>query len=353
MADLISAADMLLLTDRLASMWADILPAMGTSSSTAVAGTVRATAEAMQGNLLAIMTYAPEIDMLSQSQQVIDAANAEAVSGFMIPMISALDSHCSSRGSTVDTSITSISTFLAYYSGGAGGSKFASMVTPTFNDLYYALRGSHLGLAGVMSPGLHPTLDATAYPNGMGRRAVGGSFVDGVAVDNSLYSEVIPAIEVITNFSGGTTAVTVTISGTDDQGNAASYGPTTLAGGNNPAAALAGITITPVINAHERQVVALSSTTGIIQGSVLTIDSGTTKEEVIVVEVVAGTNVTAVFHKAHSAGATVTGNTTTAAGTASTGAGRRLRDVTTITVTVGTHAAGAVRISGIQDRAPV
>lgn len=350
MAQLITADTLLSICDNLASVWIDVYPIFGTSSGSAVTGTVRGTLAVMLATALNIDVYEPEIDLITPAHTTLGLGNTESALGFLGVMISALNAHCSNYGDTVDSTINDISTFLAYYSGGSGGSKFAKMVTPEFNTLYHASKGTYLSPSVVMSPAIQPTLVANTD---MGEITVGGSFVAGDDVDTAFYSEVVPAFEIQTNFAGGATDATATITGLDDEGNAVTYGPTTLTGGNNPVSALSGITLTAGVTTHARQTPTISSTTGIIAGSVLTINKDLVDEEVIIVESIGSGVITAVFRKAHSSGATVDGYTTTAAGVASTGAGRRLRSVTNLALGLGTHASGKVRVVGTQDRAAV
>lgn len=261
-------------------------------------------------------------------------------------LVGQLNDHCSARGSSVADSIVDLTSYLNYYNGGSGGLAFSSLMNPVFGDMYYDLFNTRLPSNGLFHPGIHPTLDAT-YTNGMGIRAVGGSFTAGSAYNSTpLYAELAPLLEVTTDFADGTGAPTFTIAGTDNTG-ATSVTWTGTGAGNNPASALS-TTITPAVNAMAIQTVAFASGTGVQVGSVLTINSGLVDEEVIVVTGVSTNDITAYFAKAHDAGAAVTGKTSIVLtpGTAN----RRLRSVSGITIGVTGHSAGAVRVIGIQDR---
>jgi hypothetical protein len=220
------------------------------------------------------------------------------------------------------------------------------MLHPVFGDLWYDIYASRLPDEGLFHPGVHPYLDATNYANGFGTRAVGGAFADGASYESTpLYSELEPMLEVIVNFSGGGAPPTFTVAGTDNTGAALNW--TATGGSNNPEAAVS-TTITPALNAMGRQTFAVASASGIVIGSTLKINAGLTDEEVIVVENVSGTDITAVCMKAHGAGAALTGFTTLALTPAT--AGRRIRDVTGITIGITAHTAGAVRVVGKQQR---
>jgi hypothetical protein len=106
----------------------------------------------------------------------------------------------------------------------------------------------------------------------------------------------------------------------------------------------------PIVG-QKRQTVLVGSTTGIVAGTVLTVDAGLPTQEVIIVEAVGTGTITAVFQLAHTAGATLTGNQSYA--TTPSVSGRRLVSVSGITLTLSSHSAGAVRVCGRQDRVAV
>jgi hypothetical protein len=227
------------------------------------------------------------------------------------------------------------------------------MLAPEFQALYYYLRGSYITNPtatniAIISPQIGPI---NGYASGMGTMTVGGSYVPGQAVITTQYAEVLPVAVVATSFLGGSAAPTVTVTGTDHTGAAGQTWTGTFSG-NNPAAALATLTVTSgAIVAQARQQVTISSSAGIVPGSVLTVNKGKPDQESVIVETVpSGTIVTAVFNVAHAASATLDGNTTIQLTNIN---GRRLRSVSNVALGLTGHTAGVVRIEGAQDRAGV
>jgi hypothetical protein len=345
---LISVANLQLLTDKLAALYDRWRVEFGVSTGNPVAGTDRYLAD----HALTVLTttvddYQQQYDMSQQFYTLATKCNRKDTARLhLTSVLASIEDHMSQRGSSVAASIVSLATFLSYYNGGSGGSAYSSMLHPVFGDLWYDIYASRLPDEGLFHPGVHPYLDATNYANGFGTRAVGGAFADGASYESTpLYSELEPMLEVIVNFSGGDAPPTFTVAGTDNTGAALNW--TATGGSNNPEAAVS-TTITPALNAMGRQTFAVASASGIVIGSTLKINAGLTDEEVIVVENVSGTDITAVCMKAHGAGAALTGFTTLALTPAT--AGRRIRDVTGITIGITAHTAGAVRVVGKQQR---
>lgn len=230
---------------------------------------------------------------------------------------------------------------------------YAALVDAFFQDWWTTTNGTALDSESVMHKPIHPDWRGTTYTDSdaMGSRTTAGAFVDGYACEDE-YGAVIPTVEVTTSFSGGGAAPTVTIAGTDAEGAAVTW-TATVTGGNNPTTAVA-TTITPAVTtATARSTVVVASLSGIVAGSVLTVNAGLVDEEVILVESIDGgaVTVTAVFTKNHTAGAALTGKRTFV--TTPSTAGSRLRDVTGITIGITGHAAGAVRVTGLPERVPV
>lgn len=344
---LISTTNLQKLTDKLAFLYDRLRVSDGIHTGSAVAGTNRYLAEQMLTLLTTTVDdYQQQQDMATAVYTLSTKMNRkDTARQFFLPVISAINDHLSQRGSSVAAAIVDLPSYLTYYNGGGGGAAYSALFHPVLGELYYDILSSRLPDEGLFHPGIHPYLDST-YSNGMGVRAVGGSLTDGAAYESTpLYCEVEPLAEVIVAFSGGGSAPTLTVAGTDNTG--ASLNWTATLTGNNPAAAVS-TTITPALNAMDRQTFAVASATGIIVGSVLKINSGLIDEETIIVEAVSGTDVTAVVKLAHSAGAALTGFQTYALTPAT--AGRRMRDLTGITIGIGTHSAGTVRIVGKQER---
>lgn len=348
---LITTTNLKTLTDRYARIYHLLYPWFGDPavSSAPVAPSAQYAADLAVDLLTTIGDHEQISDMEPQAYAAFIKANLRSGCGFMTNILSALTNHCGSRGPVVNSGITSLETFLSYYNGGDGGSRFNAMVCPGFADLWYLIFQTRLPNEGVMTPAVHPDLDSAVAAAAMGSRAVGGAFTDGVAIDETIYSEAEPLVEITANFSGGATFPAVTIAGVNQDGLTTTTWAVTL-DANNPASAVS-TTITPAVSAQARQTVAVGSTSGIVAGSVLKVNAGLVDEEIIVVETVGGGSITAVFTKVHSAGAALTGKRTYAM-TPSV-VGDRCRDVTGITITIGTHAAGTVRITGKQDRVPV
>lgn len=345
---LISAARLLSITDKMGETWRQIKGVLDVSSAAAPGvGSSRYPLYQALGELAVNSDdYFQQNDLSSYVYSAYTNLLATSLAqGTLAGMCGSVDSHISTYGSLVDASIIGVDTFQAWYNGGSGGAKFSSLLSPDFADLYYYAKSTTLAAGGVMSPAIHPTIDATAV-NGMGTKTTGGSYTAGNAVDTTRYSEVAPVVEVIANFSGGSAAPAVTIAGTDDTGSTSTTWSVTL-DSNNPAAALS-TTISPAVTAMGRQTLAFGSASGIAIGSVLKVNAGLIDEETIIVENVAGANVTAVFRKAHTAGAAITGNRSYA--TTPSVSGRRIRSVSGITLTLSSHAAGTVRVVGRQDR---
>lgn len=346
---LISTANALAYGDRVGRSYEILLAQAGDKNAALAAdGTLRGLMYALLGQVTGVADFHQQRDLDDAVNTAVTKGAAQNLGTYLGPVIDALTTHLANLGPSVAAAIVDLPSFASYYNGGAGGAKFSAMFTPYFAQACKDLKSITLPPAGVMSPALNPDFNA-AVAQGMGTKSAAGVFTAGNAVDTTLYSEVIPVLEVTVTFVGGSAPPTATIAGLDDNGAAATWGPVTLTGGNNPAP-LTGITITPAVNAAARQTVAFSSATGVVVGSVLTINKNKPDQEVVIVEAVAGANVTAAFFKAHGAGATVDGPTCTAAGNASTGAGRRLRSVTSITLGLTGHSAGTVRVGGAQDR---
>lgn len=346
---LISTANAQAFCDHLAAVWANLLSACGSSAAAGAWPAARGTLTDLLTLTVGLADYQQEFDLIDACNTALAKGAAEVSSGYLLNVIQAMNNHVALRGPAVNSSVVDLPSFLTYYNGGGGGSKFSALVTPEFAALYKNLTKTALPAAGVMSPALQADWNAT-LTNSMATKIPGGAYTQGASVDTTQYSEVVPVVEVRTVVSGGSGAMTVTIAGTDDQGNAATWGPVTLTG-NNPAAALSGLTVTNSIAAGSRASRLVSSSTGIVAGSVITVNKNKPDQELCVVESVAdGTHITIACTLAHGAGATIDGWNSYAAGNASTGAGRRLRAVTGINFSLNGQNAGLITVAGAQDR---
>lgn len=356
------------ITNRLAKVYRELLTIADTSAGSATAGTSRKTIETMLADAVGSADYNVEQDFNADFRTFSDKVNAQGIMRAIgvATVLGKLDTHCASNGPAVASAITSLSTFLSYYNGGAGGNAFANMLHPDFAALWSAIQGSSLALpaAGIASPYIGPTHGASPQANGLGvftlSAANTGSFTDGSAVVTASYSEVNLVCEVITNFASGGSAPTIAIltgQATDNTGvTTTTWNAATIPGGNNPPSAFTQKTITSgAITAGLKSTVTLASTAGMAVGAWVTINSGLPDQEHVLVEaLVANTSFTAVFLKAHNASATVDGRNSVAltVGTA----GRRCRDIIALTagtsgasLTTDGHDAGAIRIVGVQD----
>lgn len=346
MATLISSADFLAILDSATAIYEKELAAYGSDDDVAapVAGTIQNLAE----NLVSTVTSSLDniqqvIDLAQATKDFFAVANVEQACQRIKPLVSALNTHIATQGPLTSSSITGIDTYLQYLNS----TPFTALAPPNYRALHLALFGSAIDNAGVMKSAIHPTWDSAVSANGIGKRAVGGAYTAGTTPNIADYSETVPLIEVTTLFADGGSAPSVSIAGVDHLGATTTWAAT-LTGSNPPAAV--STTFTEAITAQSRQVIPVASATGIVRGSVLTVDAGTEDEEVIIVEAIDTLDVTAVFQKAHDDNAAVTGYSTyvpTPAG------GARIRTITSITITIDGHTAGEVRVVGRQDRVPI
>lgn len=349
MAKLITQADLLSFTDKLAAYYDRLNEAFGLASDPVPArGTLRRLADLALAIPVDSDSYEQQADLNKAAAAWLDAASTEANVEELHQVINSLQNHAKLRGGSVDASITSLQTYLSYLNA----TPYTAMLAPGFQDAYKIISDLTLTASMVFHRGISPDLNATLYPNGMGSRAVGGSFSAGSEAETALYAAVNPVVVVTADFAGGSGAPTVTIAGEDDTGATSTTWTAAVTGGNNPASAVS-TTVTPAVNAQERQTVAVGSLDGIVAGSVLTVDAGLTSQETVVVEAVdtGATTITAVFQKAHTAGATLAGRRTLA--TTPSVAGRRLVSVAGVTIGITGHSAGTVRVDGRQERVPV
>lgn len=343
---LMSLANVKKFTDKLAICYEEIRRATGYASGSAVAGTNRNRLVNLQASIAALADTSLE-------QEYDFAPAAMSAPGYSNPyysmrdfknVISSLNSHCQARGSSVDATINNLVTYLAYYNG-SGGAKFNALLHPAFT-LLAADHGIIIPASATFHPGLHPSLDATTYPNGFGTRAFGGSATIGASANTTSYSAPVPVLEVTTNFADGTAPPTYSIAGTDDTGAAMTW--TANLGANNPAAAIS-TTFGESKAADTYASVLVASSTGFVVGQLVLLSGGTPREEYATVLAIAdGTHLTLEMRKAHTSGDTIAGNRSflLTPGTAS----RRLVTLTGITPTYTDHTAGAIRLVGSQER---
>lgn len=349
---LITNANLKTFCDKLAAAWDLAFTAIGTKSgSPAAAGTVRAAVNNLQTAVLGIGDYEQSVDLLGPVNAALTAATGEAMFAWLAQLLQGLNYHLNARGREVAGSIIDLPSYLNYYNGGSGGALFSCLLCPEMRAVYGQLPGApSLPAAGVMSPALQSDINSSA-PNGMGTCTYSGTYTAGVGVTTGSYSAVSLVAEVHTAFASGTGAPTITVAGVSHLGDSTTTWGATW-GSNNPSGALSGVTITPAITAMENASVVVSSSAGIVPGSVLTINKGLVDQELVVVTAVAdGTHLTARFALAHSAGATIDGWDSIQL--TSTPSGRRCVSVSGITIGLTGQTAGLVYLNGVQDRQPV
>lgn len=340
---LISVANLKNYTDKIAIAWETMQAVCGTISGDPVAGTLRGLADNLEVLVASTMAdYHQQADLGDNVNVFLNSAGVELILAKMGNAVTQLDSHCSNRGELVDGDIVSLATYLAYYND---ASKFSALLHPSFGEAWSYFKRADLDPSALFHPGIHPDLDSD-YASGLGTRAVGGAFVAGGEVDTDTYSEVTLLAEVTVNFAGGGAPPTLSVSGTDDLGDAQTWSATLDS--NNPSAALA-TTLTEGYAAYTRGSVAVGSSAGMVVGSVLVVGAGTVNQEAVVVEAVPdGTHVTVAFRKAHGTGESVTGKRSYVLAPAD--AGRRCRSVSGLTIGISAHSAGTIRLIGVQDR---
>lgn len=342
--------------DRLAWVYSQAFPVLGSVVGGPVTGTTQGTMANLLADLVAGGVYQEIADLAGAINAAVPLVAFETFAAALTTLLQqnssgTLYQHIFKQGPAVNAAIVSLATYLTYYNT----TPFSCLATPDFAKLWLDLGMSALPPAGVMSPALQPDYNPAASAHGMGDYDIATTtYTHGTNVNTTLYSAVVPVVEVTTTFSGGGAHPTVQIAGTDDLGAPCTLNAALNLGTNNPAAALSGLTVTPAITVAARQTVVVSSSAGIVVGSVITINKGLPDQEVVVVEGVPdGTHIKAVFRLAHLAAATIDGWTSFVAGNLSTGAGRRLASLNNssgITLSLSSHSAGKVRIAGQQDR---
>jgi hypothetical protein len=259
--------------------------------------------------------------------------------------IQQLDDHYQEHGPTgINSAVVSLQTMLEYCNTPGGGEKFMHMLSPYFSDLVYMMTGTRPA-----EPWYYhgKGIEFNLTSGSMASRAVGGAFTHNEDYDPN-YAELVPLVEVITAFSGGSAPPTVTIAGTDDEGETTTTWTCTLTGNNPTGPTSTTLSADLATEGFVRVTVGLGSITGVVRGSVLVIAYGTTKQETVVVESVSGSDITAVFRYDHSSGDNVdvipTHETTPSV------ANRRIRSVSNITIGTTGHVAGTVLVAGRCDR---
>lgn len=350
---LISPTNLLSMTDWLACFWLKLKPVIGLleDQDVPVAGTLQDKMDSVVGMIVGDLNDGEQaLDLYPGAKAALDKTSVEKFLAPILPFLTNINDHCSSRGKSVSSTISDLDSYLAYYNGGSGAARYANMVTPDFAAMWSGVVSADLSPAGVMTAAINPAWDSSISAEGMGSIAVGGSYADGDEVDNTVSSEVNCIIEVVTDFVGGSAHPIVNLVGIDGSGNSGVFATVDL-GANNPVAAV-HTTLTQAVTGETLATVTIGSLTGIVAGSILEIDTGLTTYEVVSVDSIDSTNgtVTGTFRKDHAVNADVRGLYSFAVS-----AGARLRDLTGLTWNIAntSHTAGKVRVCGTQDRVSV
>lgn len=336
---LITQANLLSFCDKIGAAYAALKTGVGT---TAVPGTAtpRGRAQALFDLIVtAVDDYEQEVDLGTVVNTSRNATEALALAAALFPgPVRNLVTHVRVRG----TGLT-LSSQLAAWNNAV---PWSALLSPEFGEVFAAVSGAALPAAAVYSPAINPTNGASG---GMGTRTDSVAFTDGADVVTATYSPVNLLGVLTTNLAGGSDGGTLTVTGTDNTNASMTWTGTFGSGGTpNPASAVS-TTITPAITTPGRQTVALGSVDGIAAGQWLEIDTaGTTAAETVLVEAVVSSTITAVFQKAHLAGAAAVGVRSVLLTPAT--ANRRAKSLSAITFTGGSHTTWAFRIDGVQDR---
>jgi hypothetical protein len=119
------------------------------------------------------------------------------------------------RAASIDSTITNIETWLAYYNTGTGGDWNALMPGPQWREIYYQWKGAYPSVSNlyfeIKEAG---TFRGTTYTNALGKFVVSGAgagtYTDGAAVDTTKYAGGVGNLKV----SGLAGSGNVTITGT-------------------------------------------------------------------------------------------------------------------------------------------
>ena len=283
---LFTASFALSMTDRLGFVYEKLVPIIASADDSDFWPTDSVQSEI--DNLTELMADGGDRDvqlgLMPAFNTLASTMTIEVLAALLKPGLDAIDSYCATNGPSVDASIVSLDTFLSYYNGGAGGSKFSALVTPEFATLWTAAGNTALSPAYIMSPGIHPDIIENGSAYGMGQRAVGGSYLDGDPTDADAHTEVEPLVEIVVDFASATANTTIEIFGTDDTGAESTTWTTTIRDSLNPTSTISITTVPAITIANEKQFVVVSDQRGIVPGSVLEISTDFIDQETIIVE---------------------------------------------------------------------
>jgi hypothetical protein len=349
----ISIANLLSACDKIGDAWYLQRQFLGQSASSPIAYTPNNALNNLQTLYLGLNDPVQEQMLLTPylTSAILNICADKTAPNQLNQLIQTLISYCNRQGNLVSSTIRDLNTFLSYYNGGLGATKFSNPATYEFGQLYQLLTSGYLSYPNAVSESINSLWNSTLYPHGLGSVTYAGTFTSGVTV-NSNYAEPRPVAMITTTFVGGSGNLVVTPTGTSDLGTTGLTWSVTF-GSNNPTATFSTQTVSSgAVSAQTRNVLTVSSTAGFCVGAVVVLDKGKPNQEYTVVEAASftGTTFTCTCQQAHAASFTVDGNTqaTLAVGTAPSGA--RIRSVQSVALTGSTWSAGVVQICGGADR---
>lgn len=211
----IAAADFNLFADRLCQMYERIRG--GSSYGVGVVGDTDKAYGALDDLLGDIATTAdPDIigGLYTVAKSARDSTYAERL---MVRQSQAILERLNQlvRAAAIDSSITNIETWLAYYNTGAGGEWNALMPGPQWREIYYQWKRAYPAIGNLYFKVVQGgTFRGTTYTNALAKFVVSGAgagtLTDGAAVDTTKYAGGLPKI----NCSGLAGSGNVTITGT-------------------------------------------------------------------------------------------------------------------------------------------
>lgn len=213
MSDLISAGDMLTITDAIEGIYTKIKTAVDVSGGSGILHK----AEDVLDAVLALNTaanYYVISDHLKPAHDLIDNCAVTKLSqNSLLAFCNALDQHCAQRGLSVSSTIRDLSTFAVY----RNQSTFSTcLYKPLFAELYTLITGKVLARTTVFSAAIDG-LDVL----GMAKRVVGGSYTQGAIVAATAVGG-IPHVKVTTQIEG-TGVPLITVTGLDHTGVTATW----------------------------------------------------------------------------------------------------------------------------------
>lgn len=364
---LISIGNTIILTDHYGAAYNLLKSQLGLSTDAIVAGPPRNLINNALITAVNLGDATQEIDLVATTslQNAILNLTANLLSpSYLRRPVDDLSSHCQKNGGLVAASINSLDTFLTYYNGGGGGVTFSNPATYDFSQLYFILYSKLLTYPNQLFDVINSQWNATLYPHSFGSVSYANVYTAGFSGISASYCEQNLIAQVTTSFASGGSQPFITATGIDNTGASMTWtaqltsqaitpgtpgsSSSSTNSVNNPAGMLTGVLTQSSIVAQLRQTIPLNNISTIVPGSVLTINSGLVDQEIIEVESITGSSITAAFKKAHANGATVSGLVSVSMTPAV--AGRRARSISNISIGGGSWSAGEIEVAGWSDR---